>query len=237
MTHQFIKLDPFKEYFDVNAWAGNHTETIEESYNRWNHLKEKLKTGVSVYELEDFIVGAKRLINYRTKELFSLYGLKESLQQIARKGDFYLLEELDIARPYLLNKLREMRNNVEHEFNLSVDLETCQDYLDICWYYLRSTDYFFIRPASRLVNLSSSWDTPNSEVFKIQFDYNTKSLSFHAKIHKDDFVDASDPNSAEIDVKSQEVSNVHKDILEVHATIIGPEAITLTIFRNFFRII
>jgi hypothetical protein len=236
MTTQFIKSYPFEEDFFANEWQGEHWYEVEEAYKRWNHLKDKLTSKSSIYEMEDFLVGAKRLINYRTKELFSLYGLKENLSQSAKKGDFYILQELDIARPYLINKLRKIRNEIEHEFTLSVNVEACQDYLDICWYYLRSTDYFFTHPASQLVRLSSSRDISKSEIFHIRFDYKTKMLSFTGLIHRDDITEKSAPNSTEIDIKSQK--NVHKDvnILEVKATIIGSETVILNVLKNLFKI-
>lgn len=236
MTKQFIKSYPFEEDFFANQWEGEHWDEVEEDYKRWNHLRDNLTSKASIYEMEDFIVGAKRLINHRTKKLFLLYGLKQNLIQNAKKGDFYILQELDIARPYLLNKLREIRNEIEHKFSLSVNLEACQDYLDICWYYLRSTDYFFTHPASQLVKLSSSRETSKSEIYYIRFDYKTKSLSFSGLIHREDITDNSDQNSAEIDIISQEIVHRHQDILKVYGTVVGSEKVILNIFKNFFKI-
>jgi hypothetical protein len=237
MVKKFIRAYVFDTNFYGKGWDFPRENLVKEDYERWNYLKAKLVQGASIYDLEDFVVGAKRLINHRTKKLFSLYGLKENLKQLSRKGDLNLLQELDIARPYLLNKLREIRNQVEHEFRLALDLNACQDYLDICWYYLRSTDYFFIRQTIELESSQDNLGERESEVFSIEFDTQTMSLSFAGRIHKDDISDSFTPDCAEIEIITQETFYRDENSFRVKAGIVGPETVTLTVIKNFFRTI
>jgi len=61
----------------------------------------------------------------------------------------------------MLQKLKEIRNAVEHQDAFPPDTESCQVFLEFTWYFLRSTDGMTQRVLTHL--LLESGNTPNEE--------------------------------------------------------------------------
>lgn len=51
-----------------------------------------------------------------------------------------LLSTLDIIRPFMLQRLIDIRNIVEHQDSKPPSTDDCHMYADLVWYFLRSTD-------------------------------------------------------------------------------------------------
>src|SRR5207247_1310376 len=77
---------------------------------------------------------------HRVSTLRQLYDLKRLPLPDRPKEDLALLEYLGLIRPMMLEKLIAIRNAYEHEDAAPPDIAACRDFVDLIWYFLRSTD-------------------------------------------------------------------------------------------------
>lgn len=89
-------------------------------------------------------------IDLRLQHLRNIYGLRRLAKQAqwpAGDGEgLKTLERLGLVRPLILRELKEVRDAVEHEDAAHPDVDACRNYVDLVWYFLRSTDIFVSRP-------------------------------------------------------------------------------------------
>jgi hypothetical protein len=132
---------------DVLAWharaqSGSLTNTIEsrQCYSYWNHANQLLSHGFNSHYLIDCITNLNRAIDQRIKHLTFLYQFKK-LPNFGQSRDLLsLFGQLDIARPYMLHQINELRNLLEHQYKTPPNVTRCQELVDFTWYFLKSTD-------------------------------------------------------------------------------------------------
>ena len=56
-------------------------------------------------------------------------------------GALERLEAVGLARPFLIRRLFDLRNDIEHRDAAPPDLDRCLELADVTWYFLKSTDY------------------------------------------------------------------------------------------------
>ena len=106
----------------------------------WRHAAVRLKGAPSELDRVDCIGTLKRAINHRLKSIqatyhFDLLPASRSKKQILEK-----LQDYGIVRPAIIKELLEVRNGIEHNDAAPPDGPSCAFYLDIVWYFLKSTD-------------------------------------------------------------------------------------------------
>lgn len=109
------------------------------SYEIWSHAEDLLNQ----HSKDSRISGIStlwRAINHRLRLIERIYSLKQIPIKNKPADYLHLLEFLGIVRPLMLQRLKDIRNAVEHEDEFPPDCESCQVLLEFTWYFLRSTD-------------------------------------------------------------------------------------------------
>lgn len=114
----------------------------------WSHANDIFKVSDTELFCIDCVTTLKRAIDHRIRLLFEIYRFKDIPIKNKPSGSFEILHHFGIIRSRMVKKLIEIRNKVEHEDAYTPDKETCKDYVELTWYFLRSTD-FLVRKLTR----------------------------------------------------------------------------------------
>lgn len=109
-------------------------------YDLLHHAEELLEINTSSFYRTDAIFSLKRAIDNRVYSLQNLYKLKEIPINNFPKKPIDQLTSLGVIRPYMLEELRNIRNSIEHEDTSPPSYKECLGYIDLVWYFLKSTD-------------------------------------------------------------------------------------------------
>jgi hypothetical protein len=109
------------------------------SYEIWSHAEDLLNQ----HSKDSRISGIStlwRAISHRLRLIERIYSLKKIPIRNKPTDYLHLLEFLGLVRPLMLQRLKDVRNAVEHEDEFPPDCESFQVLLEFTWYFLRSTD-------------------------------------------------------------------------------------------------
>jgi len=120
--------------------SGVDFEYLIRSHNIWRHAKNRLHGNPSEFDIVDCITSLKRAINSRLKTLTKEYCISELPNLRNKKQQLEKLQDYGLVRPTFLKALFELRNLLEHEDTKVPTIESCNYYIDIVWYFLKSTD-------------------------------------------------------------------------------------------------
>lgn len=152
------------QILDWRISLGTHEEHNRKfgarSYEIWAHGEHLFSQSSNEFRISG-LTSLWRAIDHRMRLLERIYSLKSIPVKDKPSDLLNLLEFLGIVRPLMLQKLKEIRNAVEHEDASPPDAESCQIFLEFTWYFLRSTDGMTQRLITHL--LLESVDTPNEE--------------------------------------------------------------------------
>lgn len=115
-------------------------QVYRRAYDYWRRAEHLLRDDVSDLARGDAIANLKRSLNHRLLHLEKLYRFSSLDIPIRPKGSLERLELLGLVRPFLLRSLMDIRNAFEHRDAKPPSNKRCQEFLDIMWYFLRSTD-------------------------------------------------------------------------------------------------
>jgi hypothetical protein len=91
-------------------------------------------------DFEVAVMQLHRAVEQRDTLLNELYNFQD-IPHFGKAKYYAVMEELGLIRPSLKGQLRNLRNNIAHQFDdVPVDRQQCQDVNDVAWYYLKSTD-------------------------------------------------------------------------------------------------
>lgn len=111
-------------------------------YDILAHVENRLADAKTGFDRIDCISNIKRAIDFRIGKLASEFSLDKV--RLPREGDIELLARLGLVRPLVLNQIRVLRNAVVHSEDAPhPSQDETQTFLDIAWYFLRSTDWLF----------------------------------------------------------------------------------------------
>ena len=124
--------NPISSFSGDNLWR--------RAYEIWSHAESLLQGDPSDFQRTDALTTLKRAIDRRVQQLNTLHNFKSI--PIANKpaGNLELLEYLCLIRPFMLQRLIEIRNAVEHKDTPPPTVQELRIFLDFVWYFLRSTD-------------------------------------------------------------------------------------------------
>lgn len=130
----------------VFDWAPNSpgaatlgdTERVRRPHAILAHAENVLSKSESEFSVADSILGLKRAINSRLQHLDEIYEFRELFPK--QVGSLERLEQVGLARPFLIKQLFELRNNIEHSDASPPSAERARELVDAAWYFLRSTD-------------------------------------------------------------------------------------------------
>ena len=106
----------------------------------WEHARKRLLDGGESLDKIDCLSALKRCINHRVKSIYKTHDIHNLPSVHGKKKTLEKLHEYGIVRPSLLQDLFKIRNDIEHEDKDPPSTDTCEKYLDIVWYFLKSTD-------------------------------------------------------------------------------------------------
>ena len=109
-------------------------------YVLWSHAENLLEQSSESPFRADSVINLKRALDQRIQSLDKIYGFRKMPVKNKPSGNLELLGHLEIARPKMIKKLIDIRNAVEHENTEPPIQDTCHDFLEFTWYFLRSTD-------------------------------------------------------------------------------------------------
>lgn len=115
-------------------------DSVHRGHEVWRHAQGRLSDGASPLDRVDCIGALKRAIDIRLKAIRSAYNFDELPSLRAKKHTLERLQDYGIVRPAILKELIDVRNSLEHTHGEAPSLEKCRFYVDICWYFLKSTD-------------------------------------------------------------------------------------------------
>ncbi|WP_063656041.1 hypothetical protein [Aliivibrio fischeri] len=132
---------------EIHEWAfSDHSRTsgdfddIYRAYQLWKHAQELLISNDHELYRADCIANLKRVINHRLQAIERIYKISKLPLGISAKKALDRYEYLGLIRPMILNELIKVRNVIEHQDETPPEKEKCIYYIDIVWYFLKSTD-------------------------------------------------------------------------------------------------
>jgi len=128
--------------WDINISSSSigKMNDINRPYEIIAHSELLLNEKVSEFALSDSIANLKRALNHRLKVIEVNYNLKNLKYKNMPKGYLELLEEYGLIKPFMIKKLMEIRNDIEHNDAKPPSKVRCRELHDITWYFLKSTD-------------------------------------------------------------------------------------------------
>lgn len=113
---------------------------VSRPYEMLDHAEHILLNASTNLQLIDVITNLKRAVTHRFRTLANLYEFIKIPCMKKRKPVLETLGILGIVRPKMLLKLIDIRNALEHRDAQPPAKETCQEFCELVWYFLRSTD-------------------------------------------------------------------------------------------------
>lgn len=134
------------EFFDwwcASEGAVDLDETAwRRAYEHLRHAEEVLRTGTDSMSRVDAVSTLKRCLNQRLQHLKNTYAFEKIPLPNWPKRLLDQMAELGMVRPFLLQHLMEVRNQIEHADARPPNPRRCNELVDVLWYFLRSTDPF-----------------------------------------------------------------------------------------------
>jgi len=110
----------------------------------------------------DCISNLRKCLSHRLKHFESVYNLRPALPTPKKRHYLDVLADLGVIRPSLIQGLFEVRNDVEYNDATPPDLGRCREFVDIVWYFLRSTDAMLYTQRTGMMLTppdSDTWDS------------------------------------------------------------------------------
>lgn len=149
------------------------------TYQIWERARELIDDAKSEFALADGVANLKRALNHRLKLIEEYYSFKNI--EISNKPTSYLelLERYDIVRPFIMQILLKIRNDIEHNDVAPPTIERCKEFLDVVWYFIKSTD-----PITQVQQNDPVFRLLDNEGFETQYWYSVD-INFEkaAKMH------------------------------------------------------
>lgn len=111
---------------------------IVRAYEILAHARQLVYSAESKFLLADALSNLKRSVNARLQHIEELYKFSDLFSKGI--GALERLEQVGLVKPFLIKKLFELRNNVEHNDSDPPDAARLHELADVTWYFLKATD-------------------------------------------------------------------------------------------------
>jgi hypothetical protein len=132
---------------------------VNKAHDVWRHAQNRLAGESTALDRVDCIGALKRAIDIRLKAIRATYNFEILPSLRAKKQTLEKLQDYGIVRPAILKELIDVRNSLEHEHTEPPLADKCKFYIDICWYFLKSTDPLVDMAVSSLVYVDDPSDS------------------------------------------------------------------------------
>lgn len=116
------------------------SDALDRPYEIQQHACDRLAGNPSDLDRVDAITTLRRAVARRVRMLNEIYHLRKLPVTPKPKDDLHLLSSFDIMRPFMVKRLIDIRNIVEHQDSEPPPTNECLMFADLVWYFLRSTD-------------------------------------------------------------------------------------------------
>jgi hypothetical protein len=207
--------------------TGVDYELLIRAHDIWRHAQDRLKKEPCEFDLVDCISALKRSVNSRLKTLDKVYNLSALPSLRSKKQVLEKYQDYGLIRPAILKDLFDVRNLLEHEDVKPPSAANCHYYVDIVWYFLKSTDSLLQMKCDSLV-----YGNDRSEIF-VGPDENWN-FSFNGQLEKSLLSEEDKEQFVEIsDVNIREYEN-NADMVRVSGAFIMDDDLRLRMAREYF---
>lgn len=140
MTRIFISKKVLDWYCDEEGGSSFPTEYSYRGHEIWRHARNRLAADCNDLDRIDCIGALKRAVNHRIKSIVQAYHFELLPSSHGKKRTLEKLREYGLVRPSIITALFEVRNSIEHVDADPPSLDQCVNYVDLVWYFLKSTD-------------------------------------------------------------------------------------------------
>ncbi|HZY18633.1 MAG TPA: hypothetical protein VFE82_09130 [Ramlibacter sp.] len=124
---------------DVASWTSTDPVRAKRPYEILAHAESVLANAQTALALSDAILALKRVIDSRLRHLDELYRFSARFPG-NKVGALERLEQVGLAKPFVVKQLFEIRNDIEHRDLPPPSLNRAKELVDVAWYFLRATD-------------------------------------------------------------------------------------------------
>jgi|CXWL01.1.fsa_nt_gi hypothetical protein len=129
----------------VETWTSHEGIAWRRPYDHWGHAEGLLRDVKTEFHRTDVIVSLKRSVDGRVRALNEACHFRKAPFPDLPEGRLEQLAFFGIVQPALLGRLLDIRNRVEHQDAEPPTIAACADFIDMVWYFLRSTDFLVRR--------------------------------------------------------------------------------------------
>jgi len=127
-------------YSDTQGGHIGESDALFRAYEIWRHARDRSAGDPTEHDRVDVISALRRAVNSRLKWLRKMYKLDCLPSALGKKQTLERLQEFGVVRSAIIKDLLDIRNLIEHEDSAPPDTSRCRHYVDIVWYFLKSTD-------------------------------------------------------------------------------------------------
>lgn len=238
-TFQWVDASFPDAYVDGSGRDGVGTEGLalkDRAESSHAHADYRIKNHQTAYDRIDAILALKRSMQTRLEHLDSLYGFKQ-YPEYKTLGWMGLLEQWGVIRKRMLQRMRQLRNAVEHDGAEPPNLEDCEDYAEVTWWFLRGT--------SPLLAPLGNIDYNGAAYGSVTYSYNPLKITLWIDVAPEIVSDSPQPGWSKIQLVSPKSSRgkrnrlsaeepLPSNLCSVEGTVADPES-AYPFLRNAFR--
>lgn len=147
---------PYSDYEST----GVDFDKLTRAHDMWRHAQSRVKGEPNEFDRVDCISSLKRAVNSRLKTIESVYNFDKLPSLRSKKQTLEKYQDYGLIRPSILRDLFEIRNLLEHEDVDPPETDKCHLFIDIVWYFLKSTDSLLQMKCDCLI-----YESDTSELF------------------------------------------------------------------------
>ncbi|MEV8539491.1 hypothetical protein [Streptomyces sp. NPDC051572] len=191
-TFRWVDADFPDAFVDGSGRSGIGAEGLaakDRSESSHAHADYRIKNHQTAYDRIDAILALKRSMQTRLDHLDSLYGFKQ-YPEYKSIGWMGILEQWGVIRKRMLQRMRQLRNAVEHDGAEPPSLEDCEDYAEVTWWFLRGT--------APLLAPLDSMDYNGAAYGSVTYSYNPLEIKLWIDLESDLVSDSPQPGWSKI---------------------------------------
>jgi hypothetical protein len=136
----YLSSEFFTWPYDYDSQTGFSEDFVYRAHEIWRHAKDCIADDPTEFDRVDCISSLRRAINHRLKSITNGYRFDELPSLRPKKQALEKFRDYGIVRPALIKDLLDVRNLIEHDDAKPPTTDRCSYYVDIVWYFLKSTD-------------------------------------------------------------------------------------------------
>lgn len=200
------------QYYNENSSGVSYDDEAQvivwRAHQIWRHANSLISSDCSDLSIADAITSLKRAVNHRLKALTRVYCF-DALPFTNQKKTLEKFQAYGLLRPPMLKDLFEVRNAIEHMDAPPPSVTACGRYVDIVWYFLKSTDSLLTMRLDDVIFWSD--EGRRSLTFRPTFD-GLWNIVVQGELLPEDALDSWRPGALEVDESIERPNYIHASI-------------------------